>query len=84
VIADSVCLVYLSATIGEESVCILLSFEDLGGQTKACMLGDMTMHEPISRIIGLERDNDETVGRQENYVASRRVDEIRLVVGFVK
>lgn len=65
-------------------MCILLPFEDLGGQTKACMVGDMTVHEPVARIIGPERDNDETVPWQENDVASRRVLEIGLVVGFAK
>jgi hypothetical protein len=65
-------------------MCILLSFEDLGGQTKACMVGDMTVHEPVARIIGLECDNDETVFWQENDVTSRRVLEIGLVVAFGK
>ena len=65
-------------------MCILLSFEDLGGQTKACMVGDMTVHEPVARIIGLECNDDEPVLGQKNDVTSRRVLEIGLVVGFGK
>jgi hypothetical protein len=84
VLANSLCLDHIFAIIWEKSMCILLSFEDLGGQTKACMVGDMTVHEPVARIIGPERDNDETVPWQENDVASRRVLEIGLVVGFAK
>jgi hypothetical protein len=48
------------------------------------MVGDMTVQEPVARIIGPECNDDETVRGQENDVTSRRVLEIGLVVGFVK
>lgn len=41
------------------------------------------MHEPAARIVGLESDDDEAIGREENDVSAGRVVQVELDFGGV-
>jgi hypothetical protein len=59
-----------------------LVLHELQGQTSGCMICNVAVHEPRSRIVGFISDNDvATRGRQEDYVTSRRVAKIRVKSG---
>ena len=63
---------------------ILLAFENLCGKSETGVVGDVTVHEPVSRVVSFEGDDDEAIGREEDDVASRRVDQFGFVVGEVE
>jgi len=54
---------------------ISLSLEYLHGQTKRSVVRDMTMHQPVSWVVGFEGDDNEAVSRQKNHITPRRINE---------
>ena len=51
----------------------LLSLQDLQGQSERGVKGDVAVHEPIARVVGLEGDHDVSVCREQHNVAPRRI-----------
>ncbi len=47
------------------------------------MTGDVAVHEPRARIIGLERDDDEAVCGHQHDIAPRGVEPVQADVGCV-
>lgn len=57
---------------------LLLRLQELNTKTLTNMPRYVTMHQPGSRVISRERDDDPTTSREERDVTTRRVVEIEL------
>jgi|SRR5579862_1389076 len=52
---------------------VCLSFHDLHGQTGGCVIRYVAMHEPRSRIVGFEGDDNVAIFGKQDDITSRRV-----------
>ena len=68
---------------GEEGGGVGLALEDLQGEALGGVAGDVAVHEPAARVVGLEGDDDEALRGQEDDVAARRVVELQVEEGGV-
>lgn len=63
----------------------VLALEDLQGQPRRGVPGDVAVQEPGAGVVGFEGDDDEAAGGEENHVSTGGVFEVGFeLVGTVK